>query len=730
MKAKIGFITILLLSLSVFSAFLPEPVSWSGISHIREGRFEQALEEAKKDSLVADSSFHFFKKGILYANMNNFEKALEHLEFVVSQDGDLVPLAHELIATIKAEKGDVESALTSYGAVLSYSLPERFRFQVFEQVHKLVSQDSLKSDESWFRDYKAWASEYEKVDAEKFRNRYLSLADKEKWEELNTLINSSLPNLSNREVCRLIADLFVGEGSINSELSTELIFSLAQRAHRCQSHATADRLLSDARKRSDFTDVVSGSQALRLEADIAYSRAQYQRSADLYSQYDRRFGNKSEIIMQIARSHRRLGDHQTANRWYDRHLELYPASASSGEILWLRAWQSEEANDFAKAASYYRRIISRSSGRRVHESHIRLALTHYRVGEYESALSVLRTFQRQFPSSTMRWAAMFWQGKNLLALDLDEEASKVFRDLIRLDPADYYAHRARQILDEQGEVVSDLTFHPAADFEDVRTWLDKISPSGKKTLSREDSTNLRLGAMLIMMGRAEDAVHFLREMEVNYHRNLSLQFELATMFSMGGAEAQAFSVARRLAWRIPVEHREKLPVAVYNIMYPAFFSDRIVEYSEYFDVDPLLVSAVMRQESIFDYQIVSPAGAIGLMQIMPATGELIAGNLEEEFEVDYLYNPDLNIRFGTYYIRKRLNDFDNSIPLMLASYNAGPNNARRWKNRSGDSEYDLFIEDIGFTETRNYIKKVLGNYWTYQQLVQAPEYLYSGFITE
>jgi soluble lytic murein transglycosylase len=173
-----------------------------------------------------------------------------------------------------------------------------------------------------------------------------------------------------------------------------------------------------------------------------------------------------------------------------------------------------------------------------------------------------------------------------------------------------------------------------------------------------------------------------------------------------------------------MEHRERMPLQVLSIIYPPFYAPDISKNAERFKVDPLFVSAVMRQESIFDDKIVSPAGAVGLMQIMPATGSGIAKELKEVFTVDSLYNYALNIRFGTFYLRKRLTQFKDDHVLALCSYNAGPHNAIKWRDRRKTPDDDIFAEDIGFRETRGYIKKVMGNYWTYQMLVNTPGYEY------
>ena len=99
------------------------------------------------------------------------------------------------------------------------------------------------------------------------------------------------------------------------------------------------------------------------------------------------------------------------------------------------------------------------------------------------------------------------------------------------------------------------------------------------------------------------------------------------------------------------------------------------------NLDPDFILAVIRQESTFNPRVVSPAGAIGLMQLMPATAATISRELGERFTIDTLYTPAGNIRYGAYYLRQLLSQFGNSRELTLAGYNGGPPNAREWLKR-------------------------------------------------
>ena len=97
-----------------------------------------------------------------------------------------------------------------------------------------------------------------------------------------------------------------------------------------------------------------------------------------------------------------------------------------------------------------------------------------------------------------------------------------------------------------------------------------------------------------------------------------------------------------------------------------------------------------------------------------------------EFDVDSLNNPHYNLRSGIFYIDELIRRFDGDVVLALAGYNAGPHNAKKWKNENEGKDADLFIEDIGFTETRGYVKKVMANYWTYTLLRKYGQYSYGN----
>jgi soluble lytic murein transglycosylase len=522
--------------------------------------------------------------------------------------------------------------------------------------------------------------------------------------------------------------VFKKRASDTTLVTTKFLFSLAKQSAECRNFTTAERMLQQAQRRHEFALVVPAKEAARLSGDVAYGREQWQKAIDYYKKYDAAYGSESEVIMNMARAYRSLDQGGQAQAWYDRHVERFPQHQKTQEILWLRAWNFEEAGDYKSAAAGYKRVFG-TKGKRTEEAYLRHALCYYRRGLYDSTVAHLEAFKRKYPQSDYQWAGMFWQGKSLAARGRAADAHKVWGEIARLDPTDYYAHRARQLMgvgadSASGGVLFGGRMAARMDEARMRAWLDSLTPWAKKKLSAKDSVDLARGAALLMAARPLEADMFLDRFESGYAENLQLQYDLACGYAIAGSKALSFRVARRLAWRIPMESREGRPLQVLSIIFPPFYTSEISKYAARFGVDPLLVIAVMRQESIFDYKIVSPAGAIGLMQVMPTTGEGIAKELKETFAEDSLYNYETNIRYGAFYLRKRSVQFEGDKVLVLCSYNAGAHNAIKWRDRNKNLEPDLFVEDIGFFETRGYVKKVMGNYWTYQALSKVPGYEY------
>lgn len=165
--------------------------------------------------------------------------------------------------------------------------------------------------------------------------------------------------------------------------------------------------------------------------------------------------------------------------------------------------------------------------------------------------------------------------------------------------------------------------------------------------------------------------------------------------------------------------------AVYNydgilkMFYPLPYRETIFRYSEASGVDPYLLTAIMKTESNFNPDAVSPKGARGLMQIMPETGQWIARQSEMgPFHPDLLFDPDTSIRMGAWYIANLQQEFGGNRIMVLAAYNGGSGNVHSWLEQKKISGDIRDINTIPFPETRNFVSKVLWNYKVYSWLYE------------
>jgi soluble lytic murein transglycosylase len=150
----------------------------------------------------------------------------------------------------------------------------------------------------------------------------------------------------------------------------------------------------------------------------------------------------------------------------------------------------------------------------------------------------------------------------------------------------------------------------------------------------------------------------------------------------------------------------------WNAITPITHGDLLEKYAKEYKVDPLFVAAIIKSESSFNPLAVSEKGAIGLMQLMPATAEEMAHELNLDYvNVEDLYNPEINIQLGYYYIVKLLKRYNGNTVFALSAYNAGTKNADEWiKNYKGDADRAAAV--IAFSETRKFVKEVSRTYET------------------
>ena len=156
-------------------------------------------------------------------------------------------------------------------------------------------------------------------------------------------------------------------------------------------------------------------------------------------------------------------------------------------------------------------------------------------------------------------------------------------------------------------------------------------------------------------------------------------------------------------------------------MFPVMYRQEIETFSKRNKLDTSWVMALMRQESAFQHDARSSAGARGLMQLMPKTSKYVARLLgARKPRLTDLYKPEINIRLGTHYLKKNLQDFSNNKILTTAAYNAGPHRVKKWLPAAGRLDADIWAESIPFKETRSYVQRIMSYASIYDHKLGKP----------
>ncbi len=327
------------------------------------------------------------------------------------------------------------------------------------------------------------------------------------------------------------------------------------------------------------------------------------------------------------------------------------------------------------------------------EWHVRNALY---LKDWQKALSVLDRMDESQKTSS-RW--IYWRGRALEELGLVHEAKALYQSI--LGKQNYFSLLAADKMNHPYQIEHRAISSPGFDIVNM---------------TREPG-----------IARAQELFYLNRLLDARREWNNAL----------AGRSARDFRTAALLAhdrgWhdRAIVAAANALEFDDLIIRFPISYADLINSYSRDRELDPAWVFALARQESMFMADVGSPAGALGIMQIMPATGRMIASIKGESFGNRFiLLNPETNIRFGTFYLKKRLDELQDNPVLATAAYNAGAHRIRSWLPEDETVAADIWVENIPFFETRDYIEKVFTYKVIYEKRLRVQPARISMFMPD
>lgn len=391
----------------------------------------------------------------------------------------------------------------------------------------------------------------------------------------------------------------------------------------------------------------------------------------------------------------RQGRHGDARILQGRLLERHPASREAVDIVFFRGDDHQDAGRLTQAIEQYRLTTTMlPTADRAGLARMRWGQIHLARGEPQEAADVFRSYLEEFPGGRRWEEATYWASHAARAAGDTAGTGELIARLVTESPLSYYAHIAAEV---HGSVIPFPVERNAGPALPPPDWL-----AGElETLEVLDEADLEEGAESLLT-RLKAAVRGSTE----------LMLALARALNERGRTIDGIRLGLELR-----EAGEEWSRPLLEVVYPFPFRALVTSRAEELGLDPYLVAGLIRQESAFVPSIGSSAGAIGLMQIMPATGRQLARAAGPwGYTTESLKTAEVNVHLGTLYLDELLERYDGDIPLVLSAYNAGPTRANRWRRFPEAEDPHRFTERIPFVETRGYVKNVVRNRALYRRL--------------
>ena len=378
---------------------------------------------------------------------------------------------------------------------------------------------------------------------------------------------------------------------------------------------------------------------------------------------------KRKAMFNLAAYHFEKHRYDTALSEFNRFLKTSPDPSFAAQAKWRIAWIKYEEKKFLDAAAAFRDVRQRSS------------------------------------SGSLIGASKYWQARSLMSGKRTKEAQALLKEVAQSYPYQYYGIESARLLAAM-KVPLDSQKKAQRSFPDVR-------------LSAEQRNNHLVATAEKLMELDLHAFALINLTALPRSMKSSPSIAFLTASAAYGAQQYklALDVLHRAFGPFMEDPPADAPRTFVEMAYPRVHFTETVRLAQKHDIDPYLIWAIIRQESRYDADAVSPAGALGLMQVTPGAAGFKTKNRKVPARaIEEILDPQRNLEFGVRVLAKNLSSFKGKLVPAVASYNADIRKVRTWVKRNGKMKQDEFIEHIPFRETRLYVKKVLAGYRAYAQL--------------
>jgi soluble lytic murein transglycosylase len=453
----------------------------------------------------------------------------------------------------------------------------------------------------------------------------------------------------------------------------------------------------------------------------------------------------------IAKSYTKLRRHSDSIPFYESIVDscrdedtLVKALYNLGKAYWNvdrddegvdafeRIWEEFPNNSYADDALLYAAQIRRGQGR-IDDAQAYLSLQirdysggdmladavwqlmaeHYRAGDYREAAAFAESVGTRTGENDIysRGRLAYFRARSLEQISLRNEARALYAEVMRDNPMSFYALLALNRLQSLDPAAAEALFTELRTESDSSEGVIRLEPASLRT----DPFFVR-GTELLRMGLHELARGELDRLADRYPNEREVGWVVSLLYHRAGAYDVAHHVPGERTG-LNLAYPAGSNMERWQIAYPQPYGESVAQWAEERGLDRWLVYAIMREESGFRADIESWANARGLLQLMlPTANDMATASGRGRVTASQLFEPDINIELGTMYMRRLADLFDAHPSLVIAGYNGGQGNVRNWLRARGEMPFDLWVEEIPYSQTRDYVKRVTMTLWIYHWL--------------
>ena len=462
-------------------------------------------------------------------------------------------------------------------------------------------------------------------------------------------------------------------------------------------------------------------------------------SVDILLKHSEKRKEDFEYLGLLGKASRESGEYLIAVQHYYLAYKKNQRSPEGKKALFYSAFLSYRFRDYDRAYKKFKEFTNKYKKSQFFPyAYWYLSWTTYLRKDYKNSIKILKKALKMKKRNKNLWAKIseeklqYWLAVGYLQNNEEEKAKKIFLELMSDQLLGYYAiaafyrfntlshiesianlfdyHELKRKLSENSKRLSSTSKASTSKTLTSKTLISEV-------LNKELHRHLEVARNFIVMG-----IYYWARWGLYHVESQTKNPHYLKVLMKGYDQIQSFHRSSYISTVYFVKNRKNQGLlgefSLWEKAFPKAYFEIVEDASNTSRISEELIWAVMRAESKYRHDIVSPVGAKGLMQIMPHTANKVTTQLLNKAHSynKNLMEPKTNIEIGAHYLNRLLKKFEGQVPLAVASYNAGPHRVRNWLNSFGTLDMDEFIEHIPFVETRQYVKKVVRNFKIYQYL--------------